>query len=49
MGYAEDYRTSLDAPQEFWLAAAQSIDWLKPPTRALAINGRRRTAGFPTV
>nr|WP_206792665.1 propionyl-CoA synthetase [Amycolatopsis sp. MtRt-6] len=33
--YSEAYRRSLTEPDAFWLAAAESISWTKPPERAL--------------
>lgn len=33
--YAEDYHRSLANPADFWLAAAQSIEWEHAPTRGL--------------
>ena len=33
--YSEAYRRSLADPEAFWLAAARSISWTKPPERAL--------------
>jgi propionyl-CoA synthetase len=33
--YVETYRRSLDDPESFWLAAAEAIDWVRPPDRAL--------------
>ena len=33
--YAEAYRRSLAEPDAFWLAAARTISWTKPPERAL--------------
>ena len=33
--YDEAYRRSLADPEEFWLGAAQAVDWVKAPTRAL--------------
>jgi propionyl-CoA synthetase len=35
MAYAEVYQASQDDPEAFWLAAAQGIDWVTKPTRAL--------------
>jgi len=35
MTYADVYRRSLEDPEGFWLDAAQAIDWVKPPSRAL--------------
>ena len=33
--YHDAYRRSLAEPEEFWLTAAQALDWTTPPTRAL--------------
>ncbi|MGB3437763.1 MAG: propionyl-CoA synthetase [Actinophytocola sp.] len=33
--YQDAYRRSLADPEAFWLAAAESIDWVNPPDRAL--------------
>ncbi|MGO1397357.1 MAG: acetate--CoA ligase [Brevibacterium yomogidense] len=33
--YAEVARDAADDPHAFWLGAAQAIDWVTPPTRAL--------------
>ncbi len=33
--YQDAYRRSLADPEAFWLAAAESIDWETPPSRAL--------------
>jgi propionyl-CoA synthetase len=33
--YAEEFRRSLDDPEEFWRDAAAGIDWVTPPTRIL--------------
>ena len=35
MGYHETYQQWQDDPEAFWLDAAQGIDWIKAPTRAL--------------
>ena len=35
MGYAEVYAGWQDDPEQFWLEAAQAIDWVTPPTKAL--------------
>ena len=39
MGYAEVYRRSVEAPEEFWLEAARAIDWVEPPRRARVDTG----------
>ncbi|CEG35832.1 propionyl-synthetase [Plasmopara halstedii] len=33
--YAEQYRRSLDKPEEFWAEAAQDIEWFKPWSKVL--------------
>jgi len=33
--YRDIYRASLDDPETFWMEAAGSIDWVRPPSRAL--------------
>ena len=33
--YAEEFARSVDDPDAFWLDAAQGVDWITPPTRAL--------------
>ncbi|RCW38756.1 propionyl-CoA synthetase [Halopolyspora algeriensis] len=33
--YADTYRRSLSDPEGFWLQAAESIDWVRSPARAL--------------
>ncbi|MDN5616752.1 MAG: propionyl-CoA synthetase [Kocuria sp.] len=33
--YREVFERSVEQPEEFWLEAAQGIDWATPPTRAL--------------
>jgi propionyl-CoA synthetase len=35
MSYDDVYRRSIQYPDEFWLEAAQAIDWSSAPTRAL--------------
>jgi len=35
MTYAEAYKTWLDDPEAFWLKAAEEIDWIKVPSKAL--------------
>lgn len=34
-GYGEVHRRSLEDPEGFWLEAAQGIDWVRAPSRAL--------------
>ena len=33
--HAEEYRRSMEHPEEFWLAASALVDWDHAPTRAL--------------
>lgn len=33
--YAEEYRRSLERPEEFWAEAAQEIEWFRPFTKTL--------------
>ncbi len=33
--YRDIYRASLDDPETFWMEAATSIDWVRPPSKAL--------------
>ena len=33
--YVDVFRRSLESPEEFWLEAAQAVDWTRKPTRAL--------------
>lgn len=33
--YTEQYRRSLEKPEEFWAEAAQEIEWFKPWSRVL--------------
>jgi propionyl-CoA synthetase len=47
MGYAELYRKSLADPEGFWLAAAQGVDWIAPPSRALDSSGDPFFRWFP--
>ncbi|MFT4256577.1 MAG: propionate--CoA ligase [Pseudoxanthomonas sp.] len=35
MGYEDEYRRSIDRPEEFWAEAAQAIYWRKPPEKIL--------------
>ncbi|MFC9550450.1 propionyl-CoA synthetase [Rhodococcus sp. NPDC056960] len=45
--YAEVYRESAERPEEFWLAAAEAVDWEKPPTRALDDSAAPMYRWFP--
>jgi propionyl-CoA synthetase len=47
MGYAELYRKSLADPEGFWLEAAQGVDWIAPPSRALDSSGDPFFRWFP--
>lgn len=35
MGYAEVYESWQNDPESFWMEAAQAIDWVRPPSKAL--------------
>ncbi len=35
MGYRETYKSWQDNPEGFWMQAAEAIDWIKKPVRAL--------------
>ncbi len=35
MAYADIYKASLADPETFWMDAAESIDWVTPPSKAL--------------
>jgi propionyl-CoA synthetase len=35
MGYAEIYRRAQTDPEGFWMEAAEAIDWVQPPSKAL--------------
>lgn len=39
MGYAEVYRSSLEDPEAYWMTAAETIDWVRPPSKALFDRG----------
>ncbi|HUR32709.1 MAG TPA: acetyl-coenzyme A synthetase N-terminal domain-containing protein, partial [Vicinamibacterales bacterium] len=39
--YAQDYRQSLQAPEQFWADRAKALHWDKPWTRILSADGRR--------
>jgi propionyl-CoA synthetase len=45
--YQDAYHRSLADPEAFWLAAAESIDWVTPPTRALQDNTAPLYRWFP--
>ncbi|MDH6255906.1 acetyl-coenzyme A synthetase N-terminal domain-containing protein [Aurantimicrobium minutum] len=33
--YRATYEASASNPEEFWMGAAQAVDWITPPTSAL--------------
>ena len=35
MGYGDIYASAQRDPEAFWMEAAQGIDWMQPPSRAL--------------
>ena len=35
MGYKETYAAWMADPEAYWMQAAEAIDWVKKPTRAL--------------
>ncbi|RMD89602.1 MAG: propionyl-CoA synthetase [Alphaproteobacteria bacterium] len=35
MGYAEVYKSWQEDPEGFWMKAAEAIDWVRPPSKAL--------------
>ncbi|MEO0945916.1 MAG: AMP-binding protein, partial [Pseudomonadota bacterium] len=35
MGYKDVYQASADDPESFWMQAAEAIDWVTPPSKAL--------------
>ena len=35
MGYQETYKAAQEDPEGFWMQAAEAIDWVKKPSRAL--------------
>ncbi|OIP84902.1 MAG: propionyl-CoA synthetase [Rhodobacterales bacterium CG2_30_65_12] len=39
MGYKEVYASWQDDPEAFWMQAAEAIDWVKPPSKALFEKG----------
>jgi propionyl-CoA synthetase len=45
--YQDAYQRSLADPEAFWLAAAESIDWSVPPTKALDDNTAPLYRWFP--
>ncbi|WP_206051061.1 propionyl-CoA synthetase [Nocardioides speluncae] len=47
MSYAESFERSLNSPEEFWLEAAESVDWVQAPTQALDDSGGPLYRWFP--
>ena len=47
MSYQASYEASLQHPDEFWLAAAQGIDWIKQPRVALDARAAPLYRWFP--
>jgi propionyl-CoA synthetase len=45
--YADTFRRSLQSPQEFWLEAAQAVDWTRMPTQALDATNAPLYRWFP--
>ncbi len=45
--YADAYQHSLHDPETFWLAAADALDWERPPTRALDSSAEPLYRWFP--
>ncbi len=45
--YAEIYRRSLATPEQFWLGAADTVDWDRAPTRALDDSAAPLYRWFP--
>lgn len=45
--YARTYRESTLSPDNFWLRAAETIDWVTPPTRALDTDAAESGRWFP--
>ena len=35
MGYRDVYEAAQADPEGFWMKAAEAIDWVEPPSRAL--------------
>ncbi|GAA1819480.1 AMP-binding protein [Nesterenkonia flava] len=46
-GYRRLYADSLEDPETFWLRAAESVDWSKPPQRALDDSAAPTYRWFP--
>ena len=53
MGYAQIYKSWADDPEGFWLTAANGIDWVKKPAKALnpetALGGKFLTTPWDDV
>ncbi|MCA1655272.1 MAG: AMP-binding protein, partial [Pseudonocardiaceae bacterium] len=45
--YQDAYQRSLADPETFWLTAAQAVDWVTPPTRALDDSAAPLYRWFP--
>lgn len=45
--YASVYRSSVEDPERFWLDAADAVDWVSPPTRALDDSAAPLYRWFP--
>ena len=45
--YREAFSAAADRPDDFWLTAAQAIDWTVPPTRALDDSAAPHYRWFP--
>jgi len=45
--YADTFRRSVQSPQEFWLEAAQAVDWTRMPTQALDATNAPLYRWFP--
>lgn len=45
--YASVYENSVSNPEQFWLDAAQAVEWVTPPTKALDDSRALSTVGSP--
>ena len=45
--YESVYRASVDDPERFWLDAADAVEWITPPTRALDDSAAPLYRWFP--
>ncbi|MFZ2510390.1 MAG: AMP-binding protein, partial [Gordonia sp. (in: high G+C Gram-positive bacteria)] len=45
--YNDEFTRSIDDPEGFWLQAAEAVDWLSPPTRALDASNAPIYRWFP--